>query len=386
MIVVDNQDLENYAEVLFWALNESRREPLEKGDIVAVRFDLPGVPLAEALYAKLLDAHMRPVMVARPTAAMENELYRNASFAQLMFQDPGQEELLRRASAVATILAPEHLFHLQGVDPRNMDEAGQARRPLDQSLERRRRSGALGWTVCLYPTEALAAASGMSPEEYADRVMRACYLRMPEPIRQWRNLKRELGEICAWLDGLKATGFHVRSSRVDLTVEPGRNRRFVGFTGRNIPACEVYVSPDWRGVRGVYFADQPCLCMGRLVQGVRLEFHDGVALSVEAARGSGFFLSRLSSDGGARRVGEFSLTVRRLSLVDRFMAHTLLDENLGGESGSCHIALGAALPESFSGPAEILTPEMGAQLGFNASAMHWDLVNTEPKSVTAALA
>jgi aminopeptidase len=28
--------------------------------------------------------------------------------------------------------------------------------------------------------------------------------------------------------------------------------------------------------------------------------------------------------------------------VERFMAHTLLDENYGGQHGNCHIALGGA--------------------------------------------
>lgn len=67
------------------------------------------------------------------------------------------------------------------------------------------------------------------------------------------------------------------------------------------------------------------------------------------------------------------------------MAHTLLDENLGGEFGNCHIALGGASAASFSGPPQELTAEREAELGFNASAMHWDLVNTGPKRVTATL-
>ncbi len=91
------------------------------------------------------------------------------------------------------------------------------------------------------------------------------------------------------------------------------------------------------------------------------------------------------SDSGARRVGEFSLTDKRFSRVDRFMAHTLLDENFGGEHGNCHIALGGSVLESFTGPPEVLTPELEYELGFNSSNMHWDLVNTQPKRVTAIL-
>jgi len=84
-------------------------------------------------------------------------------------------------------------------------------------------------------------------------------------------------------------------------------------------------------------------------------------------------------------VGEFSLTDKRVSRVERFMAHTLLDENYGGESGNCHIALGGSSAASFTGPPDELTAEHQEALGLNTSSMHWDLVNTESKRVTATL-
>ena len=83
----------------------------------------------------------------------------------------------------------------------------------------------------------------------------------------------------------------------------------------------------------MYFADQPSLRWGRILSEVRLEFHGGVAVNTRAERGGQFLAGRLSSDGGARRVGEFSLTDKRFSKVERFMAHTLLGENFGGEFG-----------------------------------------------------
>jgi aminopeptidase len=68
------------------------------------------------------------------------------------------------------------------------------------------------------------------------------------------------------------------------------------------------------------------------------------------------------------------------------MANTLYDENFGGKYGNCHLAVGSSYADTYSkNPAE-LTPAMKRQLGFNESALHWDLVNTEPKTVTAQLA
>ena len=45
--------------------------------------------------------------------------------------------------------------------------------------------------------------------------------------------------------------------------------------------------------------------------------------------------------------GEFSLTDKRFSKIDRFMASTLYDENFGGNNGNCHLAVGASYSDTF---------------------------------------
>ncbi len=67
------------------------------------------------------------------------------------------------------------------------------------------------------------------------------------------------------------------------------------------------------------------------------------------------------------------------------MADTLFDENYGGDQGNCHVALGASYTDTFSGNPARLTKALKQSLGFNDSALHWDLVNTEKKTVTAHL-
>lgn len=384
-MLFDPVDRENYADVMMWALNETREKPLQNKDVVLIRYDIPGLALAEAVYSRLMDAHLMPVPVAMPTPYMEMERYLNSSFGQLVFQQPGLAELYSRAAGVINILAPEDLTHLQTVDPRTIAEARKAGGPNRRILERRRQSGVLGWTTCVYPTEALAEASSMTLDEYAYAVQRACWLNMPDPVREWKRLKREVGEVCDWLDSLEIRSLRVESEDINLKVPVGENRRFVGVGGANIPGYEIYFAPDARGVNGTYYADQPSLRYGHLVLGVSIDFSDGIAARVESERGELFLQNQMYSDSGARRVGEFSLTDKRFSRVDRFMAHTLLDENCGGEHGNCHLALGGSVLESFTGPPELLTPELSYELGFNSSDMHWDLVNTQPKRVTALL-
>ncbi|MGM0611358.1 MAG: aminopeptidase, partial [Thermodesulfobacteriota bacterium] len=170
-----------------------------------------------------------------------------------------------------------------------------------------------------------------------------------------------------------------------LWIDPGKERNWLGISGQNIPSFEIFISPDWRGTSGVYFADQPSFRNGNIVNGVQLEFENGQVQKVRAEKGEDFVRSQVEMDEGASRLGEFSLTDRRMSRIKRFMAHTLYDENFGGEYGNCHVALGAAYPESFAGDASSLDEEEKRKRGFNDSALHWDLVNTENKKVYALL-
>jgi len=384
--LLTEDNLAAYAEVLIWGLRTSRAVPFKNGELVLLRFDVAATPLAEATYAALMDARLHPLPQALPTSFMQAQHFGNSSFGQLTFAQPGLDELFRATAGVITILAPDDLGSLSEVDPHSIAQGEKSELAAMSLLDRRRRAGLLGSTVCIYPTTALAEGSGMPLPEYAERLARACLLFTPDPVRQWKRVRQELADIAKWLDGLKIESLRIESGHMDLRLAPGTKRRFVGVTGRNIPGYELYLAPDWRTVSGVYYADQPSIRWGRVVSQVRLEFHGGVAVSAQAAQGETFLSGSLASDGGARRVGEFSLTDKRISRVERFMAHTLLDENYGGESGNCHIALGGSSAASFAGPAQELTAERQEELGFNISGMHWDLVNTEKKRVTATLA
>jgi aminopeptidase len=67
------------------------------------------------------------------------------------------------------------------------------------------------------------------------------------------------------------------------------------------------------------------------------------------------------------------------------MASTLYDENHGGRHGTCHVAVGSSYTDTYDGDPAKLTKAAKRKLGFNDSALHWDLVNTERKTITARL-
>ncbi len=378
--------LDKYAEVLLWGLTTARSGKFKKHDVVMVNFDLGAVKLAENLQARLLASGMNPVLRLSSTPAMEFNLLDRANQRQLVFQAPGTKELFEKLNGSIYLHAPESLTHLKGIDPQRIGKTLKARKPLRDILFKREEHGRFGWTLCTFPTQELAKHASLSLKEYTTQIVKACYLNRPDPRLAWEEVYKNAQEIKKWLNCMKVAWFRVESRNIDLKITPGEKRRWIGISGHNIPSFEIFVSPDWRGTEGWYRANQPSYRSGNYVKDVVLKFKKGCLVKVTAATGEAFARKQFAMDKGANKVGEFSLTDRRFSKIDRFMANTLFDENYGGRYGNCHIALGSSYSDTFAGDAAKLTAETKKKLGFNDSALHWDLVNTEDKVVTAHLA
>ncbi len=378
------RELTHYADVLLWGLQTARRRKFKQNDVVAIRYHLPARPLAEILFDKLLRMGLNPVPRAMETPQMEKCFYAGASPRQLVFVPAGDESLNQHLNGSIHLYAPESITHLSDVDPAKIAKATVARKYLRDILNRREEQGLFSWTLCVFPTLALAGHAKMSLTAYARQIAAACFLGHSHPVRKWQEVHQKVRMIKKWLDQLPVERFHIASDTIDLWIRPGDKRKWLGLSGRNIPSFEVFISPDWRGTQGVYYADQPSFRSGNRVAGVRLEFKRGAVVKVMAKQGEDFIRRQLEMDPGAKRVGEFSLTDRRFSRINAFMANTLYDENFGGRHGNCHLALGSAYTDAYAGKAP-LDDRLRKELGFNDSALHWDLVNTENKRVTAIL-
>ncbi len=377
---------EKYCDVLLWALKTARKESFKKNDVVMILYDLAGLEMAEILQAKLLDMGVNPIPRMGLTSVMEKNFFEKANSRQLVFQAPGVKELYECLNGSIHIYAPESLTHLSQIDPKKIGKVAIARKPLRKILDKREERGKYSWTLCMVPTPELAKRAKLSLDQYIEQVARACNLDKRDPVRAWQDTYDNVAAIKKWINGLDIKYLHIQSAHMDLKITPGKRRRWIGLSGHNIPSFEIYVSPDWRGTEGTYFADQPSFRSGNRVEGVRLEFQKGHLVKIEAKKGRDFVVKQVSMDKGAGRLGEFSLTDKRFSRIDRFMANTLFDENFGGRHGNCHVALGASYSDSYDGDPSSLTEERKKRLGFNDSALHWDIVNTEKKRVVAHLA
>ena len=377
---------EKYADVMIWALQTARRNgKYKKYDTVFLRTDIHAMPLAHAIYKKLIEKRFHVVVRFNQPEPFVTDFYKLADNKQLDFMSPGELEFNGGVNGLISLHAPQDLTHLKNIDPARIGRAAVARKPLREIWDAREQKGLFSWTLCNFPTEELAKRAGLTPKEYANQIARACFLNEKDPVAKWKEVTRHTTEIGKWLSSLPIKTFHIESAHMDFEVLLGDQRKFIAGSGCNIPSFEIFTSPDWRGTRGVYFADLSSYRSGNYVKGVRLEFKDGRVVKADAQMGADFVRKMVAMDRGAAQIGEFSLTDRRFSKITKFMADILYDENFGGKYGNCHVAIGASYADTFTGSQSKLDKKLKQKLGFNDSSLHWDLINTENKTVTATL-
>ena len=298
------KQLERYADVLWWGLTTAKKVAFKKNDIVLIRYNSSAVQLAEVLYAGLLSRGMHPVQRVSPSTTMEKDFYLRSSNRQLVFIPPGEKELMSRLNGSIYLHAPESITHLSAVAPQKIGKTAVAQKALRDILNRREARGSFSWTLCIFPTAELARQAGLSLEDYTRQVVKACFLSKSDPITEWRHIYNNARSIKKWLNSMKVKFLHVESDNIDLEITPGEKRQWIGISGRNIPSFEIFVSPDWRGTRGHYLADQPSYRSGNRVEGVRLEFNKGKVIRVSAETGQEFVKKQMQREKGDEKVGE----------------------------------------------------------------------------------
>lgn len=383
--MLTNAQLEKYADVLIWGLFTARKKKFNSYDAILIRYYLDALPLTEIIYRKLVAKKMNVLARQISSPLMEKDFYDFSDQNQRSFLPAGEKEFYGALNGNIYLHAPTSLTNLKNVDAKKISESILARKPIREILDKREEHGAFGWTLCTLPTAELAKQAGLSLKEYTAQIVKACFLNEKEPVKKWQEIYKNSAKIKKWLNAMPVKKYLINSKSIDLEITPGEKRRFVGISGHNIPSFELYTSPDWRGTRGTYYADQPSFRSGNYVKGVKLVFEKGRAVKVSAEQGEMFVKKTLAMDKGAAQIGEFSLTDIRFSKIDKFMADTLFDENYGGKFGNCHLAVGSSYSDTFAGNPQNLTKKIKKELGFNDSALHWDLVNTEDKVVEAVL-
>ena len=375
--------LAKYANVLVnYALNSGKG--VKKGEVVQCLVPDIAKPLGLQLQNTLLQAGAQPIIRLIPTG-FSKDFYSLASQSQLTFFP--KTYLKSRVNLIdhnIAIIADPDPEELKTIDPKKIILARDSQKPYKDWLNEKEVKGKFTWTAALWGTKAKAKLVGLSYQAYWNQIIKACFLDTANPISSWKKVSSLQTSIIKKLNSLPIQLIKVKGKDVDLTISLGKNRRWQGGSGRNIPSFEIFTSPDWRGTNGSIKFNQTLYRYGQIIKGVSLKFKDGLVISAHAKQGNKFLQEMLKSKN-ANKIGEFSLTDNRLSRLTHTMAETLFDENIGGPFGNSHIALGAAYKDCYQGNAQAKSPQFWQKLGFNDSAEHTDIVTTTDRTVTVTL-
>jgi aminopeptidase len=375
--------LAKYAKVLVdFALNSG--QGVKKGEVVRLSAAESAKPLFVAIRNQLLLSGAFPISDYAPDD-VSRQFYELANSDQLKFFPAKYlRGLINQIDHSIHVISETNLHELEGIDPSKIMIRRIALKPFHDWQDTKENAGKFTWTLGLYGTDAMAKEAGMSIGEYWNQIIKACFLDSENPVEKWRQVSAQNNSLRNHLNSLSIEKLHIQGPDVDLFIQIGPNRKWLGGNGCNIPSFEIFISPNWRGTNGRIKFNQPLYHYGNLITGIELEFANGVVTKSSATKNYQV-LKKMLEVKNADKLGEFSLTDNRLSRIDHFMAETLYDENISGPFGNTHIALGASFKDSFVGDQTTVSKTLWSKYCFNDSAIHTDIISTSDRTVTAYL-
>jgi aminopeptidase len=379
-----DQILQNYADLLVkFALGSGKG--VRRGEVVHVNIEESAKRFIPPLRRAILSSGAHMLLDYRPEDVAAREFYDLASKEQLrFFPDKYYRGLVDQIDHTIGIIAEYDKYELQGVDSAKIMTRGQTFKPYMDWRDEKENAGKFTWTLAAYATQHMAEDVGMTLKQYWEQIIAACYLDLDDPITKWREIFKEQERLKAVLNQMQIDKLHVEGENVDLWVQIGECRRWMGGSGRNIPSFEIFTSPDWRGTNGFIYFNQPLYRYGNKITDIRLEFNNGLVTKATAKENQKL-LKDMIAVPGANKIGEFSLTDGRMSRITKLLGETLYDENFGGKEGNTHIALGRSYQDAYTGDPASVSEQEWKRLGFNTSVVHTDIISTEQRKVTAFL-
>ena len=324
---------------------------VKPGDWVVISSHKVAEPLAAEVYRYVLRAGGYPSLLMSSDAIAET-LFKEASDEQLKHVSPFERLPFEEADVYINIQAAENTRNLSQIDPARMQLRSAARKGIMDSYLKRSAEGSLRWTLTNYPCAAYAQEADMTLLEYEDFIFRATFCDQDDPVKAWNKIEANQQRLVNWLKGKKK--IHLFSPNIDLQLGID-GRTFINSTGtHNMPSGEIFTGPEEQSANGWVEFTYPAITGGREVDGVRLEFKDGLVVKSTAKKNEAYLLKMLEQDAGAKRLGELGIGTNYG--ITQFTKSILYDEKIGG---TIHLALGASYPETG---------------GKNESGLHWDMI------------
>ena len=261
-----------------------------------------------------------------------------------------------RGGAARLALSGANPALLSGQDPAKVSRANiaasKANKPAMELITRH----AINWSIVAAATPAwarlvfphLPEAEGM--EQLWEAIFVASRATSDDPVAAWKAHSAHLHERVAMLNSKRyhSLRFHSEDGLTDLTVGLADDHLWAGgggesgngvFCNANIPTEECFTTPHKDRVDGFVQASKPLSHQGSLIENIRCRFVGGKIVEATATKGEDALNRLISTDEGARRLGEVALVPHSSPIAQSGVLfwNTLFDEN-----AASHIALGQA--------------------------------------------
>ncbi len=272
---------------------------------------------------------------------------------------------------------------LRGQDPGKVSRANnalsRASKPAMELITRHE----INWTIVAAATPAWAKLVFPElPEDQAmlrlwEAIFKTTRVDVPDPVATWRTHGAHLQKRVKILNDLRFSALRYKGPGTELTLGLADDHLWCGGGGTakngiagfaNMPTEEVFTTPHKDRVDGVVTSTKPLSYQGTLIDGIRVEFQGGRIVKATAKQGEPIIQSMISTDDGARRLGEVALVPHSspISQSGLLFWNTLFDEN-----AASHIALGQSYSTCINNGDTLSEAELAAR-GANDSLIHVD--------------
>jgi len=231
------------------------------------------------------------------------------------------------------------------------------------------------WAKLVFPGEPVEQAMA----KLWEAIFHASRITGDDPVADWQQHGARLKQRVDTLNAKRYHALHFRSKdgSTDLTVGLADQHLWAGggttagngiYCQPNIPTEECFTTPHKDRIDGVVRASKPLSHQGTLIENIRCRFEGGRIVEATATAGEDVLNKLISTDDGARRLGEVALVPASSPIAASGILYwsTLFDEN-----AASHIALGQAYSTCLIG-GEKMTQEELTKLGANESLIHVD--------------
>ncbi len=241
----------------------------------------------------------------------------------------------------------------------------------------------INWTIvaCATPEWAKLVFPGESENVAMAKLWEAIFfasrVNADDPVVEWQQHGERLKKRVDLLNAKRFSALHFKGPGTDLTVGLADDHLWAGggttagngvYCQPNIPTEECFTTPHKDRVDGTVRASKPLSHQGTLIENIAVRFEGGKIVEATATAGEDVLNRLISTDDGARRLGEVALVPHSSPIAQSGVLfwNTLFDEN-----AASHIALGQAYSTCLIG-GEKMDEESLAKRGANASLIHVD--------------